>query len=407
MTPGQWCPGDTCSQQGVSAHTGSTPHHQRRRSTNRERRLHSRHRPGHDIQPGHRLRPLRVDRLHRPARARADLPPGRLGRARPEGDLGQHPRGDRPGPLEGQHHPPQHHGDRHHQPARDRGRLGQEHRRARLQRDRLAGHPHPGDRRPASRPTAASSASRTIVGLPLATYFAGTKIVWILENVEGAREKAEAGDLLFGTTDTWVLWNLTGGVDGGVHVTDVTNASRTLFMDLETLEWRDDILDVVRRAARRCCPRSEVVVRGLRHASSSSPAARGARSPASWATSRPRRSVRPRSTRASRRTPTAPATSCIFNTGEEIVQLENGLLTTVGYKLGDGPTHYALEGSIAVTGLAHPVAARQPRHHQLGPRGRGARHDGRRQRRRVLRARVLRPVRARTGARTPAARSSA
>jgi len=83
---------------------------------------------------------------------------------------------------------------------------------------------------------------KSIVGLPLATYFAGTKIMWILENVEGAREKAEAGDLLFGTTDTWVLWNLTGGTDGGVHKTDVTNASRTLFMDLETLQWRDDIL---------------------------------------------------------------------------------------------------------------------------------------------------------------------
>ena len=80
------------------------------------------------------------------------------------------------------------------------------------------------------------------VGLPLATYFSGTKIVWILENVEGARAKAEAGDLLFGTTDCWVLWNLTGGVDGGVHATDVTNASRTMFMDLATLEWRDDIL---------------------------------------------------------------------------------------------------------------------------------------------------------------------
>ncbi|MGR0321249.1 FGGY family carbohydrate kinase, partial [Agromyces sp. ZXT2-3] len=81
------------------------------------------------------------------------------------------------------------------------------------------------------------------VGLPLATYFSGTKIVWILENVPGAREKAEAGDLMFGTTDCWVLWNLTGGVDGGVHATDVTNASRTMFMDLESLSWRDDILE--------------------------------------------------------------------------------------------------------------------------------------------------------------------
>jgi glycerol kinase len=80
------------------------------------------------------------------------------------------------------------------------------------------------------------------VGLPLSTYFSGTKIVWILENVDGARARADAGDLLFGTTDTWVLWNLTGGVDGGVHATDVTNASRTMFLDLATLAWDDAIL---------------------------------------------------------------------------------------------------------------------------------------------------------------------
>jgi len=79
------------------------------------------------------------------------------------------------------------------------------------------------------------------VGLPLSTYFAGTKIVWILENVDGAREKADNGELLFGTTDSWVLWNLTGGTDGGVHLTDVTNASRTLFMDLKTLSWDESI----------------------------------------------------------------------------------------------------------------------------------------------------------------------
>src|ERR1041384_5773200 len=78
---------------------------------------------------------------------------------------------------------------------------------------------------------------KQIVGLPLATYFSGTKIVWILENVEGARERAEAGDLLFGNTATWTLWNLTGGPNGGVHATDVTNASRTMLMDLDTLQW--------------------------------------------------------------------------------------------------------------------------------------------------------------------------
>ncbi len=84
---------------------------------------------------------------------------------------------------------------------------------------------------------------RRKAGLPPATYFSGGKIQWILENVEGVREAAEAGEAIFGNTDTWLLWNLTGGVDGGVHVTDVTNASRTLLMDLRTLQWDKELLD--------------------------------------------------------------------------------------------------------------------------------------------------------------------
>ena len=79
---------------------------------------------------------------------------------------------------------------------------------------------------------------RQICGLGLSPYFSGSKIKWILDNVEGARERAEAGDLLFGNTDCWVLWNLTGGINGGVHCTDVTNASRTMLMDIRTLQWR-------------------------------------------------------------------------------------------------------------------------------------------------------------------------
>ena len=102
---------------------------------------------------------------------------------------------------------------------------------------------------------------RQKTGLPLSTYFAATKIVWMLENIEGARERAEKGELLFGTTDTWVAWNLTGGEDGGVHVTDVTNASRTLLMDLETLDWDDDLLaafDIPRSLLPRIASSSEV-----------------------------------------------------------------------------------------------------------------------------------------------------
>ncbi|MFZ1406142.1 MAG: FGGY family carbohydrate kinase, partial [Anaerolineae bacterium] len=86
---------------------------------------------------------------------------------------------------------------------------------------------------------------RAQVGLPLATYFSGPKVRWILDNVEGVRAAAEAGDAIFGNIDTWVIWNLTGGTDGGAHVTDVSNASRTMLMNLNTLDWDDEILGVM------------------------------------------------------------------------------------------------------------------------------------------------------------------
>ncbi|TPW73504.1 glycerol kinase GlpK [Schumannella sp. 10F1B-5-1] len=189
---------------------------------------------------------------------------------------------------------------------------------------------------------------KSIVGLPLATYFSGTKIKWILDNVDGARAKAEAGDLLFGTTDCWVLWNLTGGTDGGVHVTDVTNASRTLFMDLETLSWRDDILadfGVPKSMLPEIKSSSEVYgtvessnllrevpisgILGDQQAATFGQAAFAA---------------------GESKNTYGTGNFLIFNTDTEIVHSKNGLLTTVGYKLGDQPTHYALEGSIAVTG---------------------------------------------------------
>ncbi|MGP3535295.1 glycerol kinase GlpK [Microbacterium sp. RD1] len=189
---------------------------------------------------------------------------------------------------------------------------------------------------------------KDIVGLPLATYFSGTKIMWILENVEGAREKAEAGDLLFGTTDSWVLWNLTGGTDGGVHATDVTNASRTLFMDLETLQWRDDILEVF-GVPRSMMPeiRSSSEVYGTAESSSllrETPVAGilGDQQAATFGQA----AYDPGESKNTYGT----GNFLIFNTGAEIVHSKNGLLTTLGYKLGDAPAHYALEGSIAVTG---------------------------------------------------------
>ncbi|GAB3397593.1 glycerol kinase GlpK [Schumannella luteola] len=189
---------------------------------------------------------------------------------------------------------------------------------------------------------------KSIVGLPLATYFSGTKIKWILDNVEGAREKAEAGDLLFGTTDCWVLWNLTGGTDGGVHATDVTNASRTLFMDLETLSWRDDIL------ADFGVPKSM-----LPEIKSSSEVYGNVESssllrevPVSGILGDQQAATFGQAAFAAGESKNTYGTGnfLIFNTDTEIVHSKNGLLTTVGYKLGDQPTHYALEGSIAVTG---------------------------------------------------------
>ena len=186
------------------------------------------------------------------------------------------------------------------------------------------------------------------VGLPLATYFSGTKIVWILENVDGAREKAEAGDLLFGTTDTWVLWNLTGGVEGGVHATDVTNASRTMFMDLETLAWDDEILAAF-GVPRSMLPeiRSSSEVYGVANEHS---LLRGTPIAGILGDQQAATFGQAAFEAGEAKNTYGTGNFLIFNTGEEIVHSRNGLLTTVGYKLGDQPVHYALEGSIAVTG---------------------------------------------------------
>lgn len=186
------------------------------------------------------------------------------------------------------------------------------------------------------------------VGLPLSTYFAGTKIVWILENVDGAREKADAGELMFGTTDTWVLWNLTGGTDGGVHATDVTNASRTLFMDLKTLSWDESILDVF-KVPKSMLPeiRSSSEVYGTVESSSllrEVPIAGilGDQQAATFG--------QVAFEVGEAKNTYGTGNFLIFPTGTEIVKSDNGLLTTMAYRLGDGEPHYALEGSVAVTG---------------------------------------------------------
>ncbi len=186
------------------------------------------------------------------------------------------------------------------------------------------------------------------VGLPLATYFSGTKIVWILENVEGAREAAERGELLFGTTDSWVLWNLTGGTEGGVHVTDVTNASRTLLMDLVTLDWDDEILadfGIPRSMLPEIRSSSEVYGHASTHSLLREVPVAGILGDQQAATFGQAAFEKGES-----KNTYGTGNFLIVNTGEEIVPSKNGLLTTVAYRLGEAKPRYALEGSIAVTG---------------------------------------------------------
>jgi glycerol kinase len=186
------------------------------------------------------------------------------------------------------------------------------------------------------------------VGLPLATYFSGPKVRWILDNVEGAREKAEAGDLVFGNMDTWTLWNMTGGVNGGLHVTEPTNASRTLLMDLDTLSWDADI------AADMKIPLSM-----LPEIKSSSEVYGNAREQGSLAGVPIAGILGDQQAATFGQACLSPGEAkntygtgnfMLLNTGTEKVPSKNGLLTTVCYKIGDQPTVYALEGSIAVTG---------------------------------------------------------
>jgi len=189
---------------------------------------------------------------------------------------------------------------------------------------------------------------KSVVGLPLATYFSGPKVKWILDNVEGAREAAERGDLLFGNTDSWVLWNMTGGVEGGVHVTDVTNASRTMLMDLDTLSWREDIaadMGIPLSMLPEIRSSSEVYGEGRPRGMVPGVPIAGILGDQQAATFG----------QACFEVGTAKNTYgtgnfMLLNTGTEKVASENGLLTTVCYKIGDADPVYALEGSIAVTG---------------------------------------------------------
>ena len=187
---------------------------------------------------------------------------------------------------------------------------------------------------------------REKVGLPLATYFSGPKIKWILDNVEGVRARAEAGEVIFGNIDTWLIWNLTGGSQGGVHVTDVTNASRTMLMNLETLDWDDEILSIMG------IPKA--MLPAIKSSSEVYGNASGALGgiPVSGDLGDQQAALFGQTCFDVGEAKNTYGTGCfmLLNTGTKAVQSKNGLLTTLGYKIGDLAPIYALEGSIAITG---------------------------------------------------------
>ncbi len=187
---------------------------------------------------------------------------------------------------------------------------------------------------------------RPQTGLPLATYFSGPKVKWMLDNVEGLRAAAESGDAIFGNIDTWLIWNLTGA-----HVTDVTNASRTLLMNLETLDWDDGILGILgipRSMLPKIVPSSDPETWGATDPQGPF----GASLPVCGDLGDQQAALVGQTCFSPGEAKNTYGTGCfmLLNTGTEIVPSENGLLTTLGYKFGDQPAVYALEGSIAITG---------------------------------------------------------
>ena len=191
---------------------------------------------------------------------------------------------------------------------------------------------------------------REQTGLPVSTYFSGTKLMWLLENVDGLRQDAEDGHALFGTIDTWLVWNLTGGVSGGVHITDVTNASRTLMMNLKTLDWEDAILKELGIPA-QMLPR--IMPSGVSegYGRIALPcAAQGSTINAILGDQQAAVFGQTCFSVGEAKNTYGTGNFMLLNTGTEIVPSKSGLLTTVAYKMGDKAAVYALEGSIAVTG---------------------------------------------------------
>ena len=188
---------------------------------------------------------------------------------------------------------------------------------------------------------------RPQTGLPLSTYFSSLKLRWLLQNTPGAREKAAAGELLFGNIDTFLLWNLTGGSNGGVHVTDVTNASRTQLLNLKTLDWDAELLaafDIPRALLPRVRSSSEVYGEAA--------ITEIAGVPITGILGDQQAALVGQACFRPGEVKNTYGTGCflLMNTGERLIPSNFGLLTTVAYKFGDNPAHYALEGGVAIAG---------------------------------------------------------
>jgi len=188
---------------------------------------------------------------------------------------------------------------------------------------------------------------RSKTGLPLATYFSGLKIRWVLDNVSGGRERGEAGEILFGNIDAYLLWKLTGGPRGGIHLTDCTNASRTQLMNLQTLDWDDELLEVI-GVPRQILPR--IAASSQIYGNATIDSLKGV--PISGILGDQQAALVGQTCFRSGEAKNTYGTGCflLMNTGEKPVQSKFGLVTTVAYRLGDQPAAYAIEGSIAITG---------------------------------------------------------
>jgi glycerol kinase len=192
---------------------------------------------------------------------------------------------------------------------------------------------------------------RPKTGLPLATYFSGPKLKWLLDNVAGLREAAERGEAIFGNIDTWLIWWLTGGPNGGAHITDVTNAGRTQLMNLETLDWDDEILTIM-EIPKQMLPKIRPSADPDFYGFTTSDGPFGQKIPVCGDLGDQHAALVGQTCFNPGEAKNTYGTGCfmLLNTGTEIVPSKSGLLTTMGYQFGDQPAVYALEGSIAITG---------------------------------------------------------